>query len=80
MAYRIRHIPTGRFFGHPDHSVSGAIQHLKNMYIDLNLNEFKAGTSNGRVKIWTSKLYAERAFKELQAATNDKDWKLEEWK
>ena len=78
MAWRIKHTPTGRWFGHPDRSVSAAIAHIKNVYIDINLNEFKAGTSSGRGKIWTSKIWAEKAFEELKRVSNPKDWELVE--
>ncbi len=78
--FRIRHKPTGLYFGQPDCSISKCIGYLRNIYIDINGLEFKRGTSGrGRGKIWTSKLYAERTLDQLKQVTNPEDWELKEY-
>ena len=79
MTFRIKHIPTGRFFGHPNGSVTESINHIRNALITISPKELKLGTSSGRGKIWTKRLYAEKAFGQLIQITNPTDWELVEW-
>ena len=78
MIYRIKHVPTGRYFGYPTRSVSSSIDAIKNTYITVSLKELKLGTSSGRGKIWSVKRYAMDALRQLHEISNPKDWVLEE--
>jgi len=78
MGFRILHIPTGRYFGHNNKSVSSSINAMVNTYITVSLKELKLGTSGGVGKIWTRKKYAEEVLKKLKEI-NSTDWKLEEF-